>query len=177
MSATLDPISSPASARSSATSVGRSSVSTDHRAAGVCAFDLPGGRFGLDVAMVGEVVPVERAVHAAPTPRGVLGLFNLRGAAVALIDLTVVLDMPGSGPVVTATPLALVVRAGSTILAAIQVTAVITVIAPSAATMVAADRQVDHPAIAGFVTTASTGVVSVLDNAVVHQRLATLRSR
>jgi chemotaxis signal transduction protein len=158
----------------SAGSVG--SALTDATHAGWCVFDLDAGRFALDVRMVGEVVAIDRAVTVPRAPRGVVGLFNLRGAAVALVDLSTVLEMPVAARARTAAPLALVLRSATTLVAAIRVDAVIAVIGAGTA-FTAADRGVDHAAVAGFVTTPSTGTVSVLDAAVVHQRLATLRAR
>jgi chemotaxis signal transduction protein len=148
-------------------------------AIGLCVFDVAAGRFALDVGVVGEVVPVERSIVVPRAPHGVLGLFNLRGIAVALLDLAVLLDMPDPGPrrPGTGAPLGLVLRAGPTVLAALRVDAVVTVIAAAAAAPVPSDRQADHPSVAGFVSTPATGVVSLLDDAFLQQRIATLRSR
>lgn len=150
----------------------------ERRLAGrLCVFDVAAGRFGLDVTLVGEVVPVERAIVVPRSPRAVLGLFNLRGSAVALLDLATLLAMPapartGSGP-----PLALVLRRDATILAALRVDAVVTVLATTGATVRTTDRQVDHPAITSFVSTPATGAVSVLDPVLVQERVSTLRPR
>lgn len=177
------PITSPSSGASVGRtgSLGASTATADpsHAGAGWCAFALTAGRFALDVRMVGEVVVIDRAIVVPRAPRGVLGLFNLRGLAVALVDLAVVLDMPNpAAPAPRAgAPLALVIRAGATVLAAIRVDAVLAVLPPDAAKVTAADRAVDHAAVAGFAATPSHGVVSILDATVVHQRLATLRAR
>lgn len=170
----------PSGPRSAPSATGGRTGATGRAAAiGLCVFDVAAGRFALDVGVVGEVVPVERAIAVPRVPRGVLGLFNLRGVAVALLDLAVVLDMPTPGARATGAtaPLGLVLRAGPTVLAALRVDAVVTVVAAAAATPVPSDGNAEHPAIAGFVSTPATGVVSLLDEAFLQQRIATLRSR
>src|SRR5215468_5406751 len=54
----------------------------------ICAFWLGRRCFGLDVALVGEVVLVEDYAPVPVSHASVLGLFNLRGAPVALVALT-----------------------------------------------------------------------------------------
>jgi chemotaxis signal transduction protein len=151
----------------------------DPGSAGWCGFEFAAGRFALDVRMVGEVVAIDRAIVVPRAPRGVLGLFNLRGVAVGIVERGVVLDAPAAAtaPSGTGARLALVLRSGATVIAAVRVDAVLAVIAADGATVTPADRAVDHPAVLGFVTAPAIGTVSILDPAVVHQRLATLRAR
>ena len=61
---------------------------------GLCAFWLGGRCYALDVALVGGVVQVDGVVPVPRAAATVLGLFNLRGAAVPLVDLALVLDLP-----------------------------------------------------------------------------------
>lgn len=60
----------------------------------VCAFWIGDTCYALDTDLVGEVVNVEDIVVVPLAPAGVLGLFNLRGTPVALVDLSTVLQLP-----------------------------------------------------------------------------------
>src|SRR6185295_1390429 len=53
----------------------------------LCAFWLGEHCYGLQTALVGEVVTVEALTPVPLAPPPVRGLFNLRGAPVALVDL------------------------------------------------------------------------------------------
>jgi purine-binding chemotaxis protein CheW len=69
----------------------------------LCAFWIAEQFFGLDVALVGEVVEVEYLAPVPRSPAAVLGVFNLRGEPVALLDLPHLLGLsvsrqPGQGP-------------------------------------------------------------------------------
>ncbi len=155
----------------------RGVASTADAGRGLCVFDLAAGRFGLDVASVAEVISVARPIAVPRAPHGVIGLVNLRGIAVAVVDLAVVLDMPHADLVGQRATTAVVLRTGNTLLAAIEVRAVVTVVPTGLDQLRPANRDSDHPAVLGFATTIKTGVVSVLDTAYVHQRLAALRPR
>lgn len=65
-------------------------------ARGLCAFWLGGRCYGLDVTLVGGVVQVDGVVPVPRAAATVIGLFNLRGAAVPLVDLALVLDLPAA---------------------------------------------------------------------------------
>src|SRR5687768_6740409 len=60
----------------------------------LCAFWLGEHCYGLQTALVGEVVTVEALTPVPLAPAPVRGLFNLRGAPVALVDLAQVLELP-----------------------------------------------------------------------------------
>lgn len=178
MSAPSGPASHP-SASPSGPARSSTGASASASGRGLCVFDIAAGRFALDVALVGEVVPVERSIAVPRAPRAVLGLFNLRGLAVALVDVEAVLGLPVPAEVRPATaPLALVVRVGPNVLGALRVDTVVTVLSANAAgTTTPPTRDVDHAAIACFVTTPSAGTISVLDGPYLQQRLAALRPR
>jgi chemotaxis signal transduction protein len=61
---------------------------------GACLLFRLGDRpFGLPLDQVGEIAPVER-LHPVPlAPRPVLGLMNLRGQVITLVDLGAILDL------------------------------------------------------------------------------------
>ena len=59
----------------------------------LCAFWLGEHCYGLQTALVGEVVTVDALTPVPLAPAPVRGLFNLRGAPVALVDLAQVLEL------------------------------------------------------------------------------------
>lgn len=63
---------------------------------GACGFWLQGHLLALDVALVGEVIEVERVVPVPRTHPAVQGIFNLRGVPVALVDLARLLRLKSS---------------------------------------------------------------------------------
>lgn len=62
--------------------------------AGVCLFTVGGRQFALDTSTVGEVIAADSYLPVPMSPGPVIGLFNLRGTPVAIIDLLAVLGEP-----------------------------------------------------------------------------------
>ena len=61
----------------------------------VCAFELLGQTFAIEVTAVREVLEVD-AVHAVPlAPEGLLGLASVRGTMLGIVDLASVLGLEG----------------------------------------------------------------------------------
>src|SRR5687768_3632061 len=60
----------------------------------VCVFWLSGQRFAVDAVVVGEVVAVPQVMPVPATPDWLVGLCNLRGVALAVLDLGGVLQLP-----------------------------------------------------------------------------------
>lgn len=60
----------------------------------VCAFWLQGELYALDVHQVGEVFLPDRIRPVPLAPDPVIGICNLRGTALAVVDLCTVLDLP-----------------------------------------------------------------------------------
>jgi chemotaxis signal transduction protein len=79
----------------------------------VCAFWLGDHCYGLTASLVGEVFVVEACAPVPVAPPEVLGLFNLRGVPVALIDLARVLELSGSDEAEAERMTALVLRTGA----------------------------------------------------------------
>ncbi len=63
----------------------------------LCGFWLGEQCFAIAADVVGEVVPVESVTPVPLAPPAVLGLFNLRGTPVALVDLVRALALTGTG--------------------------------------------------------------------------------
>src|SRR5262245_43307592 len=59
----------------------------------VCVFWLGGDRYALDAVLVREVVAVPALLPVPMTPPWLLGLCNLRGVALAVVDLGGALDL------------------------------------------------------------------------------------
>jgi chemotaxis signal transduction protein len=62
-----------------------------------CAFWLGQQCFAVAAEVVGEVVSVEAVTPVPLSPPAVLGLFNLRGTPVALVDMARALTLTGAG--------------------------------------------------------------------------------
>ena len=64
----------------------------------ICVFSVESGCYAIDAALVGEVATID---EPTPLPRchpAVLGLANLRGQALAIVDLAQVLGIDGPNP-------------------------------------------------------------------------------
>jgi chemotaxis signal transduction protein len=66
----------------------------------VCVFWLGEQCYGVVSSLVGEVFVIEAYAPVPIAPPAVIGLFNLRGTPVALVDLAMVLELPAAGAVV-----------------------------------------------------------------------------
>lgn len=64
----------------------------------LCSFWLRGRCYAIDAVLVAEVVAVPKILPVPLTPPWLLGLHNLRGTVLALVDLAAVLDLPQDGP-------------------------------------------------------------------------------
>jgi chemotaxis signal transduction protein len=62
--------------------------------AGLCVFTIDDGRFGIDVACIGEVVQVAKLVPVPLAPPALIGLHNLRGVPLEVLDPGLLLDLP-----------------------------------------------------------------------------------
>jgi purine-binding chemotaxis protein CheW len=148
--------------------------SDDRLGRGLCTFWLGARHFGLDVSLVGEVVTLDKIAPVPASPPAVRGLFNLRGSPVALLDLSVVLDLETAKSEGGAT-IALVVRHDELLLGlVIDRMEAVTAIDRGAFV----ERGVeDHPAVRGFLELGGQkkDVVTVLEPAVLLERLEATR--
>ncbi len=137
----------------------------------LCTFWLGAKCFGLDVALVGEVVVVE---SVTPVPKGhdaLLGLFNLRGTPVPLVDAATVLSLDARAD--TKQTHALVVRHGD-LVAALAIDRMESVIAAGRGAFSPPSSGDEHPVVQGFLET-SGRVVTVIAPAALLERLDRLR--
>ncbi len=121
----------------------------------VCVFWLGEQCYGVVSSLVGEVFVVEQYAPVPVAPPAVIGLFNLRGTPVALVDLALVLDLPGAGPIAAqpvegATIVALVLRTGRMLVGA-HIRKMEVVIPSGRALYVPPEGSAgEHPVVGGF---------------------------
>ena len=143
---------------------------------GLCTFWLGEQHFGLDVAIVSEVVIVPDVTAVPSSPKSVRGLFNLRGTAVPLIDLQAVLVLEGAPGASDAAQKALVLR-HEDLVAAFPIDRVDSVVLAGQGTFTeSTDRE--HAAVAGFLELDAAGTaktVTVLEPSVLLGRLQAVR--
>ncbi len=63
-----------------------------------CVFWIGGVRYAIDAVHVAEVLAVPHLVPVPQTPEWLLGLHNLRGTALGVIDFATVMSLPGGPP-------------------------------------------------------------------------------
>jgi len=140
-----------------------------------CVFRLHDTSFALDVALAGEVIEAQTPRALPRCPDAVLGLVNLRGQAVAAVDLAAVLELPAppaSSPVRQMLVLRTHVR-----LVALPIHGFDGVLSAEAAGFRSANHGAEASYIAGFQTFPSKPglVATVLDSADLLARLDRLR--
>jgi chemotaxis signal transduction protein len=146
---------------------------------GLCAFWVRGRCFALDVDLVGEIVNVESVVPVPMSHPAMMGLFNLRGTPVALVDLALALSLDQRSPAARTGPvsnvIALVFRSSRMVAAAIidRMEAVL----PAGSNLLAIPEATDSPLVKGFIEPRKSGgvTITVLDHPAVVERLERLK--
>ena len=145
----------------------------------LCAFWIKKRCFALDVALVGEVVSVDSVVPVPLTPDAFVGLFNLRGTPMALVDLAQVLELDEhtqeQANASRGSLFALVFR--SSRLTAAAVIDKMEAVLPAGRESFTRPESADNPMVQGFVEVRHRPglVVTVLDPARVIERLEKLK--
>jgi len=167
-------------ARSVATVAKAEASRTETLESSLCAFWIKQRCFALDVALVGEVVSVDSVVPVPLTPSAFVGLFNLRGTPMALVDLAQVLELDDASAEPVAPPtranlFALVFR--SSRLTAAAVIDKMEAVLPAGRETFTRPESADNPLVTGFVEVRHRPglVVTVLDPARVIERLEKLK--
>jgi purine-binding chemotaxis protein CheW len=137
----------------------------------LCSFWLGQRCFGLDVALVGEVVAVESITPVPKAHSALLGLFNLRGTPVPLVDAASALSLESSAG--TKQSQALVVRHGDLVVA-LAIDRMDSVIESGRGAFTAPSADGEHPVVEGFLET-DRGVVTIIKQAALLERLQRLR--
>jgi chemotaxis signal transduction protein len=176
--ATTSPTSPASSARESRAGLPSASARSMPIERGLCAFWVQNRCFALDVDLVGEVVNVESVVPVPMSHPAMMGLFNLRGTPVALVDLALALSLdqraPAARPAIT-NVVALVFRSSRMVAAAIidRMEAVL----PAGSNLLTVPGATDSPLVKGFIEPRKKdGVtITVLDHPAVVERLERLK--
>lgn len=137
-----------------------------------CAFWLGQRRFGLDVALVGEVTQVEHITPVPLTHPALTGLFNLRGMPLPAVELASVLDFEQGRAATGRMHTALVVRSGD-LVAGLLIDRMDAVVPAGVGAFTPPASADEHPLVVGFLEGADgLGVITVLDSAGLVTRLA-----
>jgi chemotaxis signal transduction protein len=142
----------------------------------VCAFWLGHRCFGLDVALVGEVVVVESFAPVPISRPSMRGLFNLRGMPVALVELASVVGAAETKAEDRKVTTALVLRSGD-LLAGLIIDRVEAVIPAGRGKFSPPSENEENALVKGFleVQGGKGGVVTVLEQTALVARLDLLR--
>jgi purine-binding chemotaxis protein CheW len=148
----------------------------------LCGFWLGQQCFALAAEIVGEVVAVESVTPVPLAPPAVLGLFNLRGTPVALVDLVRALGLTvpeGGEAQPRQTQVALVLRVGELVVGALIGRMEMVVPAGRGRFRPATESNEESPLVEGFLEISDRGalVMTVLRSPEIVARLAELRLR
>lgn len=138
----------------------------------VC-FVINNRTYGIDVALVREVVPVGTIFPVPNAPRSVAGVFLLRGATVALVDTSTLLEVEGADHRATAL---IIVRNHQTV-CGLTIDRVVGVVRFTAANFIPADLEREPAQVIGFMPDERGGLLTVLDSGVIFDALNRLRFR
>lgn len=148
----------------------------------VCVFWLGPQAYAVQSALVGEVFLVDAWVPVPAAPAPVLGLFNLRGTPVALVDLAGALELPVTAATAAddeQARLALVLRTPAMTVGA-HIRKMEMVVPAKRALYIAPDGAADeHPVVAGFLELPGRPelTITLLDPEELTARLMRLRYR
>jgi len=160
--------------RSAESRTGGSTARREGASIALCTFMLGGRSFGLDVALVGEVVVVE---GLTPVPLGrpaLRGLFNLRGTPLALVDTKQVLGITGVENHERARTISALVLKHADLVVALEIDRVDAVVEASRGQLTAATSPEENPVVRGFLQLDGR-VVTVLDAETLLAKLDQLR--
>lgn len=132
---------------------------------------IAGASYALDVAIVREVVSIEKLLSIPQTPAPVVGAFVLRGATVALVDARILFGLSASA----ARPMAVVIAQGHRTLCGLTIDHVIGVVPFTPARFAPAVRGREAPQVAGFLNDDQHGSITVLDTTVLLRSIERLR--
>jgi purine-binding chemotaxis protein CheW len=145
----------------------------------LCAFWLGEKAYAVETSIVGEVLTVERFIPVPGTPPAVVGLFNLRGTPLSLVDLRAVLELPRENRAEPRSRTVLVLRNGNTLLTGVLIDRMERVIQAGQGAFTPKDSSDESPVVQGFleIQARETLVLTVLDSAVLFGRLERLKFR
>lgn len=122
----------------------------------LCTFEVGGQRYALSTSLVREIVEVERITRVPRTAAEVMGLFNLRGEPMPLVDLTLVLS---GAPSPVAEKMSVIILRNANLSLGARIDALGTVV-PNTNVIPTDDP---NPLLLGFIDLAGEGPVAVID--------------
>lgn len=169
-----------ASARSRGSRESRgSSLATGGAESGrfLCVFALGGRTYALDVAYVAEVIAIESVTSVPLVPHEIIGMHNLRGSALAIVDLANVLEIGGVSERGRTGLTAIVVSLAGKRVGA-KVDRVLAVYPFEKDKLKETAAQAEHPAVMGLIEfSARSGLVAtLLDGEDLARRLEAIQS-
>jgi chemotaxis signal transduction protein len=136
----------------------------------VTVFLLGDQPYGLAVGATREIVAVDKLIDVPRAPSPVLGLFPLRGGAIALIDTAAILGLD----VETSPKRALVIVRGDTPLCGITVDTVLGVLRVESLELTPAEPGREAGPMLGFLTMPDGRIITLLDTDAVLRRIEAL---
>jgi chemotaxis signal transduction protein len=136
----------------------------------VTVFLLGDQPYGMAVSATREIVAVDKLIEVPRAPSPVLGLFPLRGGAIALVDTAAILGLD----IETSTKKALVVVRGDTPLCGITVDTVLGVLRLETLEFTPAEPGRETGPMLGFLTVPDGRIITLLDTDAVLRRIEAL---
>lgn len=162
----------PESARPPGRPRSSGSASSLIEAGAVTVFLLGNQTYGLAVSATREIVPVDKLIDVPRAPEPVLGLFSLRGGAIALIDTPALLGLT----LETARKKALVIVRGDAPLCGITVDSVLGVVRVDTLEITPVEPGREPGAVLGFLTLPDGRIITLLDTTTMLGRIEALAS-
>jgi chemotaxis signal transduction protein len=138
---------------------------------GLVCFTLAGRSYGIDVALVREVVNVEGLLAVPKAPAPIVGAFALRGATVALVDARILFGLHSPSE----RQQALIIARSHQVVCAMTIDKVLGVVPFNTSRFTAAVRGQDPASVAGFISDEQNATTTVLDTANLIRALEKLR--
>jgi len=157
---------------SSERSRSRGSAESFVEAGAVTVFLLGDQPYALAVSATREIVAVDKLIDVPRAPGPVLGLFPLRGGALALVDTSAILGLS----IETSPKRALVIVRNDAPLCAITVDAVLGVVRVESLELTPAEQGREAAAMLGFLTLPDGKIITLLDTDAVLARIEALAS-
>lgn len=159
------------SARESGSAAPEGSHATAARFDSLVCFSIADKMYALDVALVREVVTVEKLLPVPRAPAPIIGAFALRGATLALVDARILFGLDsGAKP-----GMALILARAHRTLCALTIDRVIGVLPFHEANFTPAVRGREPPEVAGFLPDDRGGLLTILDTPTIVRSIERLK--
>jgi len=140
----------------------------------VSVFRLGEVRYAIEIAYVGELIKLDRFTSLPLTPPEILGIYNLRGTALAIVDLAKLLSFPHV-PNLTDEPTVLILGSGD-IKAGVTISRMESVHSIDPAQVKPSDFGDEHPSVLGIIELDGQDQATLLSGAEIIRGLMALRT-